>query len=136
MDPRYIGKVVSVVDEHNVVVNVGEDHDLWLGQKFLIVSLGDLIFDPDTGQALEQLELVKGKVEATHIQRRISTLTSAEKQRDPEVREIKRHHQGSNLIGALYGHGRNSITESVQSGIERTLPLRNPQVGDFIIVDK
>lgn len=70
MNPRYLGKVVSIVNATTVVVNIGADHSIRAGQTFVVVGLGETITDPDTGEVLEQLELVRGRVEATHVQQK------------------------------------------------------------------
>jgi len=128
MNPRYLGKVVSVVNATTVVVNIGADQGVRSGQTFVVVGLGETITDPDTGEDLEQLELVRGRVEATHVQQKISTLTSIDVQRDPDIKEIKR-----SASAALYSFG--PTTESVRVGLDRTKPLISPKVGDYIIED-
>lgn len=128
MNPRYLGKVVSVVNDTTVVVNIGADHSIRTGQTFVVVGLGETITDPDTGEVLEQLELVRGRVEATHVQQKISTLTSIDVQRDPDIKEIKRSGHA-----ALYSFG--PTTESVRIGLDRTKPLISPRVGDYVIED-
>lgn len=130
MNDRYIGKVVTVVNSTTVVVNIGADHGVHNGKTYLVVGLGEKITDPDTGELLEQLELVRGRVEVTHAQQKISTLTSVDVQREPDIKEIKR-----SGAGTLYGHHFGPVTESVKVGLERLKPLSSPKVGDYIIED-
>lgn len=42
------------------------------GMKFIIYEEGDLILDPETRAPLEKLELVKGRIEITNVQEKIS----------------------------------------------------------------
>jgi len=133
MVDRYFGKVVRVSDEYSVVVNVGDNHNVKLGQRFLLIGIGETIMDPDTGETLEQLEIVRGKVSVTHVQEKISTLTSCEVERDRDTKETRR--QSPNTLTALtkmFGDGE-SVTEVTKLGVERIKPLSNPQPGDFII---
>ncbi len=129
MNDRYLGKVVSILNSTTVVVNVGADHDIRVGQTFLVVGLGETIIDPETKEVLEQLEIVRGRVEATHVQKKISTLTSIDVQREPDIKEIKRPST------ALYNHIWGTTSESVKIGQDRIRPLSTPKVGDYIIED-
>ncbi|MDH1403838.1 hypothetical protein N5D79_26030 [Pseudomonas sp. GD03817] len=133
MSSRYDGKVVSIVDETTVVINLGSDHGVKPGYTFLIVGLGEMITDPDTGEALGHLELVRGRAEAKHVQPRMTTLVSAETQRDPDVKEIKRSVQAAYELSLF--KPRNAMTESVKVGAERIKPLAGPKVGDFVIAE-
>ena len=128
MNDRYIGRVVNVMNPTTVVVNIGTDHGVRNGSIFLLVGLGEKITDPDTGEILEQLELVRGRVEVTHAQQKISTLTSVDVLRDPDIKEIKRSGHGG-----FYSNFINPVTESVKVGVERAKPLSNPKIGDYII---
>ncbi|BCS42738.1 MULTISPECIES: FlgT C-terminal domain-containing protein [Pseudomonas syringae group] len=133
MNDRYVAKVVSVVDDTTVVINIGAEHGIRVGQTYLVVGLGEKINDPDTGETLEQLELVRGRVAVVHIQQKISTLTSTDIQRDPDTRQIKRSNHGAfqaSLFGSNY-----ATTELITAGIERTKPLTSPKIGDYIIED-
>ena len=74
MTDRYAAKVVKVFDDYSIVVNRGTGHRLNVGDEFLVIGLGEVIRDPDTNEDLEQLEIVKGKVEIVHAQEKIATL--------------------------------------------------------------
>jgi hypothetical protein len=131
MNSRYHGKVVAKPDNYSVVVNIGSDHHVKLDQEFLIVGLGETIIDPDSGEILEQLEIVKGKVTATHVQQKISTLTSLEVERDPDVREIKRKPSGSSYA-TIFGD-RESVVETTRLGAERKKTIPYAEIGDYIL---
>ncbi|MCQ9473596.1 hypothetical protein NRB15_24970 [Pseudomonas alliivorans] len=136
MKARYIGKVVGIVDEKTVIVNVGEG-TVEVGQTFLIVSLGPVIKDPDTDEDLEQLEIVRGRARVTHVQQKISTLTSVEVTKEPDVKTVTRSSPVRNRLGhstiSSFFPERDSVTESIQEGAERISPLRGATVGDRII---
>lgn len=133
MSSRFDGKVVSIVDETSVVINLGSDHGVQPGHTFLIVGLGEMIMDPDSGESLGQLELVRGRAEAKHVQPRITTLTSIEKERDPDVKEIKRPAHGGFELSLFRSNS--ATTESIKVGLERIKPLAGPKVGDYVIAD-
>lgn len=67
-------KVVYKVAEDKVVINLGSDDGIMIGDKFLIYGLGDKIIDD--GEYLETLELTKGVGVAVHVQKKITTLDS------------------------------------------------------------
>lgn len=73
------GKVVKVLDIYTLVVNLGKDHGVKNGDRFLIYTLGEEIFDPDTNESLGQIELVKGEGQAIHVQDRLTTIKSSNK---------------------------------------------------------
>ena len=131
MSNRYFGKLVRITDEYSVVMNKGEDHGVDIGQKFLIVGMGEIITDPDTGEELEQLEIVRGKVEVTHVQNKISTLNSYEFDKDSDITEITKVRSG-NALASILGP-QNTVTESVKPGRTYLKELIEPQVGDYVI---
>jgi hypothetical protein len=128
---RYFGKLVRITDEYSVVMNRGEEHDVEVGQKFLLVGMGEVITDPDTGDELEQLEIVRGKVEVTHVQNKICTLNSYEYDKDSDVTEITKVRSGNGLASLL--GPQNTVTESVKPGRSYLKKLLEPQVGDYAI---
>lgn len=76
-----ITKVVSILSPYKVVINIGAENGVSLGQKVLIFGLStDTIKDPDTGEDLGKIEIVRGKGKVTHIQAKISTIESIEKE--------------------------------------------------------
>lgn len=137
MTDRYTGKVVSVRDRFTVVTNMGSENGIVIGDKFLIVGLGEVIIDPDTQEELEQLEIVRGKAVVTHVQPKISTLQSCEYEKSSDIREIKKvTSRGSVAVVRLFGGGpedNTTVTESIKPGEERLKELTRVQAGDRII---
>lgn len=72
------GKVTKVLSPYKVVINLGKINNVRRGMKFAIYEEGEMIKDPTTGENLEKLELVKGYVEVTHVQEKISVAESFE----------------------------------------------------------
>lgn len=75
VDQRPI-KVAQVLDEFTVVINRGTADGLREGQRVLIYTIGDDVMDPDTGESLGKLEVVKGTGKVRHLQDRMATVTS------------------------------------------------------------
>lgn len=130
MSERYFGKVVSIPDEYSVVINRGADHDIQLEEKFLIVGIGDLILDPDTGEELEHLEIVRGRVAVEHVQQKIATLKSCQYEASEDVKEIKKVTTRGGL--ALLGP-QATVTESITPGAKHLKSLEGAMVGDLVI---
>lgn len=70
-----IARVAKVLDEHRLVINRGADQGIEAGARFLIYEAGEEIHDPDSGESLGALELVKGEAVVDHVQARLSILT-------------------------------------------------------------
>ncbi|MHC4196864.1 MAG: hypothetical protein ACYSRP_02990 [Planctomycetota bacterium] len=63
------GKIARILDEYNVVINVGQKQGVHVGMPFVIfAATEDEVKDPATGEALGKLETVKGYVSAVHVQ--------------------------------------------------------------------
>lgn len=66
------GCVARILSEHELVLNVGRQHGVKEGMEFVIFSESDPILDPQTGDNLGPLEIVKGRVKVFHMQEKIS----------------------------------------------------------------
>ncbi len=133
MTERYAGKVVRISDKFNVIINKGSENGVVIGDKFLIIGLGEIIVDPDTQEELEQLEIVRGKAVVTHVQEKISTLQSCEYEKSPDEREIKKvTSRGGIALPGMFGP-QDTVTESIKPGKEHIKELKGVQVGDLII---
>jgi hypothetical protein len=77
-----LAKVVHVVDSQylpfEIVINRGKRHGLKVGSRFLVFGLGPEVSDPDTGESLGRIELVRGRGEIVHVQDNLATLRSIE----------------------------------------------------------
>lgn len=132
MSDRYFGKVVSTRGNYTVIANKGEEQGVKVGDTFLVVGLGEVIVDPDTGEELEKLEIVRGKVKVTHVQPKISTLESCLYEKSSDTKEIKKV---TTKAGALLGMlgPQEAITESTIPGESRLKELVGARQGDYII---
>ena len=74
------GKVVSILDDQRLIVNLGLEQGVALGDRFVVYEEGGEIPDPTTQQSLGKLELVKTQLEAVHVQEKMSLLMPILKQ--------------------------------------------------------
>ena len=74
--PPLLPKVVEVIDPDRIVINWGSSNGVKPGQRFLVYKLGPEIIDPDNGQSLGKLEIVRGTGKAVHVQEKMTTLKS------------------------------------------------------------
>lgn len=115
---NFPASIAQIIDEYKIVINRGAAQGVTIGQRFLVYSLSDEeIVDPDNGEKLGYLELVKGTAKVIHVQEKISTLES-DKREPPKVRV-----HTSGIMAFLP----EKITE--QGDI---MPLEDPKVGDKV----
>ncbi|MFQ5962894.1 MAG: hypothetical protein ACE5KZ_01255 [Candidatus Scalinduaceae bacterium] len=68
------GKVVRILDEYSIVINVGRNDVVSEGMVFAVFTQSDdEIKDPDNGEVLGKLENVKDYVTVAHVQEKFST---------------------------------------------------------------
>lgn len=122
-------QVVKVIDEVNLVINIGQNGGISEGQRFLVYSIGDEILDPNTEKSLGKLEIVKGTGKARHVQAKLSTISSDMKASPTRI--IRRKISGSPMTSALASimGGGQEIEERLPS---EPTPFENPVVGDFV----
>lgn len=130
MNERYFGKIVSTPNKYTVIVDKGAEHGVESGDRFIVVGLGDVLLDPDTNEELERLEIVRGRVVVTHVQKKISTLTSCEYEKSEDVRDITKVTSRGGL--AMLGP-QETITESIRPGEKRQKALDGAVIGDYLI---
>ena len=140
MDTRYFAQVVHIQDNLTVIINAGENKGVKNGQRFLIVGIGQEIYDPETKESLGMLEIIRGKAEVIHVQEKIATLKSIELLKNPDVREItkiKRKMDQTSMISAfsraLGGGIDETITESIKPQDPSLKPLSGVSEGDKVI---
>ena len=122
---KYTGKVVHIVDEYKLVINKGENDGIEVGDIFNIFSLEDYIYDPDTGESLGRLEVVKGTARAIHVQNRITTIESIDYESSPDKQEIIKR-MGTWALG-------NQETVKVTPGEKVKKPFYDVHPGDLVL---
>lgn len=73
------GKVARILNEFQLVLNVGVRQGVKPGMRFLIYEEGEEVRDPENGEALGKLELVKAEVEVVHVQETLCLVQAKEK---------------------------------------------------------
>lgn len=107
-------KVVNIIDKYKVAINKGTKDGIYNGDLFIVYSLGEELFDPDTQKSLGTLEIVKGKGKAIHVQDHLTTIESISKK-----------------IIKKTTHPYIAIMGSSTECIEEDLPFENPTIGDL-----
>lgn len=87
-------KVAYVESTTRVVINRGKKQGVRLGERYLIYSLGPNIKDPDTGNPLGQLEVVKGRGRVIHAMDNMATIET-----ESRTVTVRRHKTPSPLAG-------------------------------------
>lgn len=76
------GRVAKILNEFQLVLNVGSKQGAKTGMRFVIYEEGDEIKDPETGESLGTLEIVKGEIKLSHVQETISIAQSKETKKE------------------------------------------------------
>ncbi|ACK68246.1 conserved hypothetical protein [Rippkaea orientalis PCC 8801] len=126
--------VAKVIDDYKLVINRGSEHGIREGQRMLVYCVSDEdIKDPNTGESLGYLELVRGTGKIIFIQEKISILESDKTK--AEIRKIfnrasksePRSHTLKTLSAML---AEPEPLETIES--KELVPFENPQVGDQV----
>ena len=67
------GLVARILNDESVVINRGSAHGVKEGMRFAIFTELDEVKDPETGESIGKLELVKARVVAMHVQENMAT---------------------------------------------------------------
>lgn len=87
--------VAALLGSDRVVLNIGSENRVSLGQRWLIYELSDFeVTDPTTGESLGRVEIPKGTGKIVGVQERMSVLES-----DQEPPEISPTGLASTTIG-------------------------------------
>ena len=122
------GSVVMVQDPFHVVINRGAAHGIKMGERFLIYSLGQEVQDPETGESLGRVEVVRGIGKVVHIQEKMAMLESDLFQ--PAARTVRRTvRSGKGYMADLLG-GVETVEET--GGTPTPRPLVEVSRGDHV----
>lgn len=121
--------VAKVIDDYKLVINRGSEHRIEEGQRMLVYCISDEdIKDPNTGESLGFLELVRGTGKIIFVQDKISILESDKTidlssisglQNTTHNITIKTNSIDHLYIGQISEHS-------------NLIPFDNPQVGDLV----
>lgn len=121
------GKVIRLLSPTELVINLGSSDGVTSSSRFIVFTLGDQMKDPDTGESLGQLEIVRGRAEAKHVQEKISTIRSIEKKKIQ--RDRQRVVPNDPIIPRIV-----PLFETVVEEVEISAPFEGVQVGDIVRV--
>lgn len=124
---KKLAKVAKVIDDFSFIINRGSVHDVEIGNKYLIFYFGENIVDPDTREDLGALEIVRGRAQVVHVQERIATLESIEKETIPgRIRKISRGSRSR--ISPYFGGSREEV---IEEGTKTRRTAVDAEIGDF-----
>lgn len=123
MSDGKIAVVVKVIDEFKIAINRGVKDGIREGQRFLVYGLLDEIADPETGEPLGRLEVVRGKGEVIHVQDRLATLRCIEKRRIPKI--TRKIHDPFRITMS-------SHVEEIEPETWKDMPFEDPKIGDAV----
>lgn len=70
------GKIIKILDDKRVIVNLGYKDDVKKDMRFIIYTEGEEIIDPESKKSLGKREIVKHRIKAIHIQENFSIMES------------------------------------------------------------
>lgn len=120
-------KVVRIVSPNEIVANLGVTDGVDESTSFLVYALGDEITDPDSGESLGNLEIVRGRGTTKHVQARMTTIRSAERRK--VIRDRVRPIPQDTVDRMMSPFPK---TETVTDVVEEPAPFEGVRVGDFV----
>lgn len=72
-------KVARVVSSTELILAAGAEDGVKEGMEFIVYSLGDMVYDPETKEELGRIEIVKARVVAAHVQSKFTTASTKSK---------------------------------------------------------
>jgi hypothetical protein len=112
-----------------IVINRGSGQGVKAGDRFLVFGIGPHIADPDTGEDLGALELVRGRGEVVHVQEHLATIRTMERRRARPAKRIVREPSRHWMVAGLPGTQGNVIEEELSPELE--VPFDSVQLGDL-----
>ena len=122
-------KVASVCGDEELVLNIGEEDKVKIGDRYLVYGEGGEIFDPDTKKPLGKLEIVKGTGRVVHVQPKMCTVRTDMEEHSKTKK--KKRVLPSNSIMAVFPGLNECIEEEEYIEPPRVKPFRQVEVGDF-----
>jgi hypothetical protein len=135
MDAPIEGKVAKILDDKTLVLNVGRASGVTQGTVFCIYAPVDDVTDPDTGESLGAWEAVKGYVQATHPQERLTVCRSCTPRAPQSDRAEDRgtHTLSSELVAVSMLDG--GPLARAKLNVDRSQMAGMPEVGAITVGD-
>jgi hypothetical protein len=119
------GKVIRIFNETTLLVNVGRRDGLTIGDRVVVLEKGEEVKDPDSGESMGELELVKAELRATDVQERMSIVKSLVKRDISNLPLSSRMIEDS--IRIRYSEEKMSVASGEISGMPSLSPVK---IGD------
>ncbi|TRV05568.1 MAG: hypothetical protein EWV89_05240 [Microcystis wesenbergii Mw_QC_B_20070930_S4] len=115
-------QIVNILDPYRLVMNRGERNRIQVGRRVLIYGISEEeIIDPNTGESLGYLEIVKGTGRVINVQDNMATIESDKKQ------TFRRKLDNSNPFYLASPKERAEIIE-----FDELKPFEDPKIGDWV----
>lgn len=117
--PAKVANIINPLNPLKLVINRGKNDGIRLQQRVLVYSISnEEIKDPNTGESLGHLEIVKGTGRVVHLQDKLATIES------DKIRSYRR--KPLSHYASFLGLGSELIEESEPVAFE------SPEVGDLV----
>lgn len=117
-------KVAATMGDMRVVINRGSKDGVNVGKRFVIYGVGSEIKDPETGESLGEVELIRGTGKVVHVQDLMATVESD--RFEPGERSVVTINPNARIdVFSMFGP-RQEVTYSPP----RAIPFDDPKVGD------
>lgn len=125
----YPASVAKIIDKYTIVINRGSENGVSKGDQFLVYYIDpEDLTDPETGESLGNLEVVRGTGSAIHVQPKITTVKSNRSvSRGRVIRRTTNPTISSLLLGPFA-----SERETIEEPEREALPFDEVQVKDRV----
>ena len=134
-----LAKIVHIVDPGymraplEAVINRGSVQGVKAGDRFVVFGIGPHIADPDTGEDLGVLELLRGHGEVVHVQEHLSTIRTTERRRTRPAKRITREPGWGTSAALQAAVGRLGLVPVIEEELspETEVLFESVQLGDL-----
>jgi len=130
------GKVAKILDDQTLILNVGRAHGVAQGMLFCVFAPVEEVKDPDTGESLGAWEAVKGYVQATHPQDRLTVCRGYTPRRAESTKPEDRgtHTLSGELVAVSMLSG--GPLSKARLNVERSQLAGMPEIGPIKVGDR
>lgn len=128
------GRVARILSDQSVVINRGSEHGVKTGDRFVIFAESDEVTDPESGESLGSLEIVKARVVAAHVQENMTTCVGEPDAEpvsfdDPTQHTLSAEMVAVSMLAGRRKAGKMQVDRSAASGVPQAGPVA---VGDRV----
>ncbi len=128
------GRVARILNDRSIVINRGSAQGVREGMRFVVFAELDEVPDPETGDSLGKLELVKARVVASHVQEKMTVCTAEPEPSAASAEDPAHHTLSAEMIAvSMQAHGGEAGALDVAKSEITGLPKAGPiAVGDRV----